>query len=286
MKRKDYIIDNWSEYTLLDSGDSRKLEQFGSILLDRPEPQAIWNKKHTDLWLLAQAQFVWADKGERWKISKDLKESWDIAWNDLRIGLSFKGFKHVGIFPEHSMQWQKIKDLGAHHPGLKMLNLFGYTGIASMAGASAGMEVTHVDASKQTVQILKDNLKKSKLENKKVKIIVEDALKYVKRLVSRGEKFDVIAMDPPAFGRGPKKEVWKIEESLTELISLIPKIISSDVKLVILNGYASGYSARTFGELLAGILGEEKIIYGEIGIKEKDSNRILTTGIYSMYTQE
>lgn len=286
MKRKDYIINNWSEYSLLDSGNSRKLERFGDIVLDRPEPQAIWDKKNKDIWLDAHAHFVWADKGERWKLSKDLKESWDINWNDLKIGLSFKGFKHIGIFPEHSIQWQKIKDLGENYPGLKMLNLFGYTGVASIAGASVNMEVTHIDASKQTIQTLKDNLKKSKLENSKIKIIVEDALRYVKRLIARGEKFDVIVMDPPAFGRGPKGEVWKIEESLSELMSLIPKIISKNVKLIILNGYASGYSAQTFGQVLSDTLGIEDIVYGEIGIKEKDSDRILTTGIYSMYSKD
>lgn len=286
MKRKDYIIEGWSEYKLLDSGQSRKLESFGGVILDRPEPQALWDKKNPTIWQNADAHFVWADKGERWKISKNTSETWDIKWNDLTVGLSFGGFKHIGIFPEHSVQWGKIIELGKKHKNLKMLNLFGYTGVASLAALTADLEVTHVDASKQTIQTFKNNLKKSNLENKKIRIIIEDVLKYVKRLIARGEKFDVIVMDPPAFGRGPKGEVWKIEESLSELMSLIPKIISKNVKLIILNGYASGYSAQTFGQVLSDTLGIEDIVYGEIGIKEKDSDRILTTGIYSMYSKD
>lgn len=283
MKRQDITAKGWDAYELLDSGDGRKLERFGSVVLDRPDPQALWSKQFPALWLGAQAQFVWADKGERWKLEKGIPESWTISWRDMTLSLSFKGFKHIGIFPEHAHQWEELLLLGQRYSNLCMLNLFGYTGAASVAGALAGMQVTHVDASKSTIETVKENIAHSGLAKDAVRVICEDALKYAKRLIQRGETFDVIVMDPPAFGRGPKGEVWKIEESLKELLSLIPQLLSQDAKLVILNGYASGYSARTFGELLHEALPEGECSYGDIGIAQQDIDRILTTGIYAKW---
>lgn len=283
MKRIDVTIHPWEGYELLDSGEGRKLERFGDLVLDRPDTQALWTKTHPNTWLTSDAQFVWADKGERWKIAKGAPENWNITWSDVSMNLSFKGFKHVGIFPEHSAQWHLLQQIGKDFPGTTMLNLFGYTGAASIAAAKAGMKVTHVDASKQTIQIVKDNAARSSVAAQNVKVVVEDTLKYVKRLIARGEQFDVLTIDPPAFGRGPKGEVWKIEESLAELVSLIPKLVSPDAKMVVLNGYASGYSARTFGELLQEAFPKESIVYGDIGIAQNQSDRILSTGIYSMW---
>jgi 23S rRNA (cytosine1962-C5)-methyltransferase len=203
-----------------------------------------------------------------------------MQWENLSFELSLKGFKHLGIFPEHVLQWKEIAALAN---GSRVLNLFGYTGAASMAAAQAGGKVTHVDASKTTIATLKENMKQSNLPADSIRTVCEDALRYVKRLVQREEQFEIIVMDPPAFGRGPKGEVWKIEEKLPELISYIPKLLSKDAKLVILNGYAAGYSAQTFGELLADILKGGTITYGDVGIKQKNSNRILTTGIYGKW---
>lgn len=284
MKRVDTITTAWDEYELLDTGEGRKLERFASVILDRPDPQALWHKSHPELWVQAQAQFLWAEKGERWKIEKGVPEEWNIGWNNSTLKLSFKGFKHVGIFPEHAHQWEVLQTLGNRIPGLKMLNLFGYTGAASIAAAQSTMMVTHVDASKQTVQIVKENAALSGLSSDAIRVITEDTMKYMKRLISRGEQFEVILLDPPAFGRGPKGEVWKIEESLAELLVLVPLLLSPDAKLVILNGYASGYSARTFGELLASVLPRGTITYGDVGIVQNDSDRVLTTGIYGMWS--
>jgi 23S rRNA (cytosine1962-C5)-methyltransferase len=281
MKRIDITTDGWDDYELIDSGGGRKLERFGGVVLDRPDPQALWHKSMPEKWLDAQAQFLWADKGERWKLADGTPEVWQIARGDMKFELSLKGFKHVGIFPEHAHQWDELISLGKKNEGLKMLNLFGYTGAASVAGALAGMEVTHVDASKSTIETVKKNAELSGLPANALRTICEDALRYVKRLVARGEQFDVIVMDPPAFGRGPKGEVWKIEESLLELVSLLPQLVSPNAKLVILNGYASGYSARTFGELLSDALGKEKVSYGEIAIE--NNTRLLTTGIYAAW---
>jgi 23S rRNA (cytosine1962-C5)-methyltransferase len=283
MKKIDLVMNGWEEYTLLDSGEGRKLEQFGGIILDRPDPQALWKKSRTDLWTNAQAQFLWAEKGDRWSVSKGVAEDWPIKWNDITMTLSFKGFKHIGIFPEHSEQWSDIQALGKKNPGIRMLNLFGYTGAASIAAAQAGMQVTHVDASKQTVQTVRENAQLTGLPSTAIRVVTEDALKYAKRLIQREEQFEVIVMDPPAFGRGPKGEVWKIEEKLLELMALIPQLFSPDAKLVFINGYAAGFSARTFGELLFDVLPKGTIEYGEVSIAQENSERVLTTGIYGKW---
>lgn len=281
MQRVDIQTTSWSDYTILDSGEGRKLERIGGILLDRPDPQVLWHKKYPELWFDAQAQFAWADKGERWKLSKGTPDVWQMKRGALVLELACKGFKHVGVFPEHAWQWDELTTLGATHQGLRMLNLFGYTGAASVAAAQAGIQVTHVDASKTTIETVKKNAELSGLTNDAIRVICEDAVRYVKRLIQRGETFEVIIMDPPAFGRGPKGEVWKIEESLAELVALIPQLLSKNAQLVFLNGYAAGYSARTFGELLQEVFPEGDISYGEITIS--DTQRYLTTGIYSAW---
>lgn len=286
MNRIDITTAGWHEYELLDSGEGRKLERVGNIVLDRPDPQVLWGKTQPSLWVEAQAQFLWADKGERWKLEQGMSENWNITYKNMTLALSFKGFKHVGIFPEHAHQWDEIESLGKAHSGLRMLNLFGYTGAASVMAALSGMKVTHVDASKQTIATVKENIELSGLAGDAVRLIVEDTLKYAKRLVERGEQFEVIVMDPPAFGRGPKGEVWKIEEKISELLALLPKLLSPNAKLVVLNGYASGYSARTFGELLSEVLPEGEVTYGDIGITQKDSARVLTTGIYTKWKRD
>ncbi|HEY0980421.1 MAG TPA: class I SAM-dependent methyltransferase [Candidatus Paceibacterota bacterium] len=283
MKRIDAITESWEDYELLDCGDGRKLERFGSVILDRPDPQALWKKSNKELWVQAQAQFLWVEKGERWKIEKDIPETWNISWESMTLELSFKGFKHVGVFPEHAHQWDLLQSIGKKNPDLRMLNLFGYTGAASVAAALAGMKVTHVDASKQTIETVKENAALSDVKGDAIRTIIEDTLKYVKRLIARGEQFEVIVMDPPAFGRGPKGEVWKIEESLADLMALLPELVSPSAQLVLLNGYAAGYSARTFAELLHGVLPKGTVTYGDVGIEQIGSDRILSTGIYAAW---
>ena len=284
MKRIDVIVKNIPDYELLDSGDGRKLEKFGTIVLDRPDTQAIWQKSHPDIWENADAKFVWSEKGERWFFYKKIPESWEMKIKDIVVNLKLSQFKHVGIFPEHFQQWEMLKNIKATN-SLKMLNVFGYTGVATLFGAKAGMKVTHIDSSKQAISWLKENIKSSGLPIDAVRTVNDDALKYMKRLATRGEEFDIIFLDPPAFGRGAKGEVWKIEESLKEMISLIPKILSKNAQLVILNGYASSYSARTFGEIFKDIFTEKGVIYGEISLEENKSNRSLTTGIYAQWSK-
>ena len=284
MKRIDVTTAGWDTYELIDTGEGRKLERFGEIILDRPDPQAIWHKLQEGVWQDADAQFLWSQAKERWSVAKDVPESWNMAIGDIVLSLSLKGFKHIGVFPEHAAQWRELQTLGKEHPGLRMLNLFGYTGAASIAGALAGMKVTHVDASKQTMQTVKDNIELSNLPKDSIRLIVEDALRYAKRLNERGEQFDVIVMDPPAFGRGPKGEVWKIEEKLTELLSVVSKLLSSEAQLLIVNGYAAGFSARAFGELVQEVAPKGgDVVYGDVGIAQNDTDRILPTGIYASW---
>lgn len=283
LENHNVVTKGWSDYTLLDSGNNRKLERFGTVILDRPDPQALWKPASPEKWLQAHARFAWAEKGERWKIEKEIHEPWILSQEKTVLRLSLKDFKHIGVFPEHQPQWSMLHTVVAQKEGVSVLNLFGYTGAASIAAAHAGALVTHVDASKQTMERVKENSALSELPENSIRLITEDALKYVKRLVQRGEQFEVIIMDPPAFGRGPKGEVWKIEEKLFELVSMIPAILSPHASLVILNGYAAGFAARTFGELLHDILPAGQVTYGDVGIEEQSSSRVLSTGIYATW---
>lgn len=283
LKNINLTTNGWTDYELLDSGDGRKLERFGSVILDRPDPQALWNKTNENIWDKALARFVWREGGEKWSGNKNVPDNWVVSFDNITLQLSLGKFKHVGLFPEHASQWEEVQRIAKSEPKIRVLNLFGYTGAASLVAAAAGASVTHIDASKQTLNTLKENIKLSKLPENSIRTIFEDALKYSKRLITRGEKFEIILMDPPAFGRGPKGEVWKIEEKLQELLSLIPNLISDRAKLVILNGYAAGYSSRTFGELLKDVLPNGEVSYGDVGLKQKNSDRVLSTGIYSKW---
>lgn len=285
MKRVDVLTEGWDSYTLLDSGEGRKLERFGLVMLDRPDPQALWQKENPTLWNKIDAIFSWAEKGERWKERTPLPNSWEIPYKEIIFSLSLKQLKHVGLFPEHEPQWREIATLCKVEKKIRVLNLFGYTGAASLIAASKGAEVTHVDASRQAIAIVKKNIELSNLPSNSIRIICEDAMKYVKRLVQRKEQFEVIIMDPPAFGRGPKGEIWKIEEKLQEFLHYIPALLSADAKLVLLNGYAAGYAARSFAEILSDILKDRRgeIVYGDIAIAQKNSKRVLPTGIYSKW---
>lgn len=291
--QKILITQPSSGYELLDSGNGEKLERFGNIVVSRPDPQAIWKKsQNSELWDSASAKFQGEGKSASWKIQESVPKKWKIDFSAMSFYIKPSSFKHTGIFPEQAENWQWIKDSISKsvQTGKKVsvLNLFGYTGGATLAALSAGAEVAHIDGSKTAVTWARENAQASGLSEKPVRWIVDDAMAFLEREVRRGNKYDGIVMDPPAFGRGPKGEVWKIEEDLIKLVELCKKVLSDDPNFILINGYASGYSAIGYYNLLKGILPEgasNKIEYGELTIKESKSERLLPAGIFARWNK-
>jgi 23S rRNA (cytosine1962-C5)-methyltransferase len=286
-------------YELLDSGNGEKLERFGAFILRRPDPQALWSKAQPDIWSTAQAEFVHAGRSGTWRQHSPVPETWTAELAGLTFDVSLSAFKHTGIFPEQSENWlwimETIDRARKADPArtVSVLNLFGYTGGATLAAAKAGAQVTHVDASKVSVKRASDNAEKSGLANTSVRWIVDDALEFVKREVRRGNHYDAIVMDPPTYGHGPKKELWQIETHLPELIAECRKLLSDKPLFVILNGYASGYSAIAYKnnveELVCGVTVSAKdgIVAGELQYGElataTQAGRELPSGIFARW---
>lgn len=278
-------------YELLDSGEGMKLERYGEYILSRPDTQAIWSKKLSqNEWSMANASFSHGGNSGKWNIKDKMPEVWQMSLNDIVFSLSLLPSKHLGVFPEQSAQWswieEKIKKRISSGQKVKVLNLFGYTGGASIVSAKAGAEVVHVDASKFAVDLANKNLKNSDLGDKPVRFIVEDVRKFVEREIKRGNKYDVVLMDPPVYGKGAKKEVWKIESDLKNLLSRVEKILSEDPLAIVLNGYASVYSSIVYKNLLESITGGlgGGVVCGEMGIEE-NSGRILPCGIFARWSK-
>ncbi len=280
----------WDDYELLDSGDNMKLERFGTIIVARPETQALWKKQKPELWDQAHAEFAFRDKKGGWTVKKDVPESWELGWGTARFTAQLTGFKHTGVFPEQVPNWEwtrdQIESMGkSDFP--KVLNLFGYTGIASVVAAQAGAHVTHVDASKQSLDWAHDNARRSGVAEDRIRWILDDALAFVKREARRGAKYDGIILDPPAFGRGAKGEVWKIEENFPELLESLKEIFSDKPgSFFLLNGYAAGYAPRSFAQAVEGVFGQtENSEDGELYIQESDSERVIPAGIYVRFVR-
>jgi len=285
----DFITKPDSGYELIDSGDSEKLERFGEVILRRPDPQALWHKRlDDDAWNKNNASFVTAKTGGSWK-KNDMPEKWNTTVKGVTLELSLSMFKHIGVFPEQSPNWewttQQIKK--ANRP-IKVLNLFGYTGGATIAGSLGGASVVHVDSSKTSITHARHNAELSGVGDNEIRWIPEDARKFVEREIRRGEKYDAIIMDPPAFGHGIKKELWKIEEDLLPLVELTKKLLSDNPLFYILNGYSSGYSATAYKQnidWLSEAYGGN-VEYGELLIQEKDADRFLPAGITARWSKE
>lgn len=272
------------DYELLDSGDGEKLERFGEVILSRPDPQAIWSKNLSgEEWNKAKASF--AKDGKSWKGEQNVPKNWNITLNNLTFGIELSRFKHTGIFPEQYPNWQWIQEvIKKAGREIKVLNLFGYTGGATVAALKAGANVCHVDASKTSIERAKENAKLSGVAEKPVRWILDDALKFVKREVKRGNTYDAIIMDPPTYGHGPSKELWKIEEHLKELLDNCKKILSKDPLFLIINGYASGYSSLSYRNALLSIAGTSgSIEYGELSLVPKQGTNMLPAGIFARW---
>jgi len=297
MEKITLITKSSAGYELIDSGGEEKLERFGGVLLARPDPQALWEKKLvTSQWGVANGKFEREGKDGKWVGRSDLPKSWEIEFGGLKFFIKPTSFKHTGLFPEQLSNWQwgseLIKKAGRE---ISVLNIFGYTGGATLAAAQAGAKVTHVDASKTAVAWARENAKLSGLEDKPVRWITEDAITFLKREIKRGTKYDAIIMDPPAFGHGPGGELWKFEENFLELLQLCAELLSEKPLFVLINGYAAGYSPLAFAYNLDQF--EKKyggsIEYGDLAIAESlgrspttgeaNSDRILPCGIFARW---
>ncbi len=272
-------------YELIDSGCEEKLERFGEVVLARPDPQALWPKKlATSQWDLANGRYI-RDSGEG-KWTGNIPQEWQIEFGGLKLLVKPTSFKHTGIFPEHMPGWQWVgESITKRGGGVKVLNLFGYTGGYTLAAAKAGAEVTHVDASKTAVAWARENAALSDLAEAPVRWIVEDVLVYLRRELKRGVKYDAIIMDPPAFGHGPHDELWKFEEHFLELMSLCEQLLSEQPLFVLVNGYAAGYSPLAFAYNLDGISKKfgGTVEYGDLTIAESNSERLLPAGIFARW---
>ncbi len=282
MQNVDLISEPWKDYELLDSGDNKKLERYGEFTVIRPETQAIWQPLHPEAWGKAQAEFSWNGGKGAWK-NKDIPASWEMSWGDVRFTARLTSFKHTGIFPEQSVNWAWLKERVGALTNPQVLNLFGYTGIASIVAALGGAKVTHIDASKQSNLWAKENAKLSGVPEGAMRILLDDALKFAEREARRGRAYEGIILDPPAFGRGPEGEVWRIEEKIQPLLKSLGSIFSKKKNsFILLNGYAAGYSPNSFIQSLENNFPEasSKSEFGELNIKESSSDRIVPSGIY------
>ena len=275
---------NFSDYILLDAGDREKLENWRGIILRRPDPMPIWPKTKPELWNKADAVYHRSNKGGGyWSFNKKLPESWNVSYRDLTLKVSPTSFKHTGLFPEQSANWDFVYNAIKGKKDVKILNLFGYTGAASMVASMAGAaEVVHVDASKGINEWAKENMKLSGLQNNTIRFIVDDALKFTSREIRRGRKYDGIIMDPPSYGRGPDNELFKFEEKINPLIENCLALLSDDALFYIINTYTTGYSETAmYNTLNRHIELEGKggtVISDEIGIAIKDSDYVLPCG--------
>lgn len=247
-----FITHKWQDYEVIDAGDGYKLERWKDIILQRPDPQAIWAKADPELWKNCDAVYERSNSGGgSWTFNKKLPERWTVSYNDIQFFVRPTGFKHTGLFPEQAANWDfMIDEVKNSKNKPKILNLFAYTGGASVALAKAGAHVTHVDAAKGMVQWAKENVSLNDIPSDSMRYIVEDVKKFVLREIRRGNTYDGIIMDPPSYGRGPGGEVWKLEDELQELVSLCAQLLSSNAIFFLLNGYTTGFSQSVLGNIL------------------------------------
>lgn len=288
-----WCSENWTDYELLDASDGERLERWGEYILIRPDPQIIWkNAARHPLWKRADGIYRRSQSGGGGWVKQKMPESWRISYKDLGFVLKPMGFKHTGLFPEQAANWDWFSDIirrtKSKEPQrqIKVLNLFAYTGGATMAAASAGAQVVHVDASKGMVALAKENAACSGLSDAPIRYIVDDCKKFVEREIRRNNKYDGIIMDPPSYGRGPSGEVWKLEDSIDELITLTSSLLSEDPLFFLVNSYTTGLSPLTMSYILSlkvkNIYGGE-IESGELGLRVTQTGAYLPCGASSRW---
>ena len=289
-----YKADKWKDYELIDTDDGKRLERWGEYILVRPDPQVIWKgAARSKLWKRADASYMRSHSGGgAWNGTSNLPPEWILEYGSL--GLKFKikpmGFKHTGLFPEQAVNWEWFSSLikNAGRP-IKVLNLFAYTGGATVAAAKAGASVVHVDASKGMVSAARENAALSGLSEAPIRWIVDDCKKFVEREIRRGNKYDAVIMDPPSYGRGPTGEVWKLEESISELVEICAKVLSDDPLFFLINSYTTGLSPSAMGYILCLKLTPKyggSIQCDEVGIPVSESGHPLPCGSAARWTTD
>jgi len=283
------IANNWKDYEIIDMAGGEKLERWKDIVLVRPDPQIIWkNKSKPEAWENANARYNRSKTGGgSWDYKKPLPKSWQVKYKNLTFNIKPMGFKHTGLFPEQAVNWDwmmdKIKNAKRE---IKVLNLFAYTGGATVACLSAGASVAHVDSSKGMVEWAKENVTASGLRDKPVRFLIDDVVKFVNREIRRGNTYDAIIMDPPSYGRGTNGEVWQFEDNIYDLVELCGKVLSDNPLFFLINSYTTGISSKVLEDILNLTIAKEhkgKVYSGEIGLPMKDSRLVLPCGIYGRW---
>ena len=281
------IASNWKDYEIIDMANGEKLERWGNIYLVRPDPQIIWKEKSCpNKWKNVNAKYNRSKTGGgNWEYVNNLPKSWKIKYNDLTFNIRPMGFKHTGLFPEQAVNWDwMINKIKNSNREIKVLNLFAYTGGATVACSYAGASVCHVDSSKGMVAWAKENIISSGLEKRPVRFIVDDVKKFVNREIRRGNKYDAIIMDPPSYGRGSNGEVWKFEDDISDLVKLCEQVLSDKPLFFLINSYTTGISSKVLENiLLLNVKRKGKYSSGEIGLPMSNSKLVLPAGIFGRW---
>ena len=286
-----WLADRWTDYELLDCGRGEKLERWGDKLLVRPDPQAIWNTPRAHRgWKRPDARYARSSSGGGQWADRSVPPRWQVRYQDLTFNVGLMNFKHTGVFPEQGANWDFAREMiqNAGRP-VSVLNLFAYTGGATISCAAAGAAVCHVDAAKGMVQWAKDNARSSGLEGRPIRWIVDDCAKFVEREIRRGRKYDAVIMDPPSYGRGPSGEVWKLEENLYPFVELVAGVLSRDPLFVILNSYTTGLSPSVLTYILQTVVGGRfggHTVSDELGLPVAATGLALPCGATGRWTAE
>ncbi len=285
------VADNWKDYELIDCSCGERLERWGNITLIRPDPQVIWKtEKKNPLWKKADAIYHRSQTGGgNWEIRNKIPDFWTIGYRDLTFNIKTMGFKHTGLFPEQAVNWdltaEIIKNAGRE---VKVLNLFAYTGGATVSALKAGASVCHVDASKGMTLWAKENAFSSGVADKSVRWIVDDCIKFVQREIRRGNKYDIIIMDPPSYGRGPGGEVWKLENEVYGFVELCSQVLSDDPLMVLINSYTTGLSPSVMEYILGSVVKKRyggKVTGSEIGLRATENGLVLPCGASAIWSK-
>ena len=285
------VAKDWKDYEILDMANGEKLERWGNITLIRPDPQIIWKEKSfPEKWKNANAKYNRSNTGGgNWNFIKPLPKSWQIKYKDLTFNIKPMGFKHTGIFPEQAVNWDwMMNKIRNSNREIKVLNLFAYTGGASVACLKAGASVCHVDSSKGMCEWAKENVASSGLRERPIRFLIDDVVKFVNREIRRGNKYDGIIMDPPSYGRGANGEVWKFEENIADLVELCMNVLSDKPLFFLINSYTTGISSQVLENLLRINIPKKakgRFSHGELGLPMTNSKMILPCGIYGRWEE-